>query len=70
MLTFQLSPVLVLLKKEDLLGQGDRPLTAGTIKDPSHATPNNQLAALGSLVLCLSENVLTVIIFVYVNYLL
>ena len=40
----------------------DRPSTAGITKEPSDATPNNQL----HFVLCTCENVLTITVFVYV----
>ena len=46
------------------LGSGRLSLNAGIAKEPSHATLNNQLAALGNLILCTCENVLTVTIFV------
>ena len=53
--------VLALPKKERLLGQEDCLSTAGIAKEPSHANPNNELAALRNSILYTCENVLTVI---------
>ena len=47
----QLLPVLVLSKKEGLLGQGDRLSNEGIAKEPAHAKPNNELAALRNSIL-------------------
>ena len=40
----------------------DRLSTAGIAKEPSHATPNNQLAAFQNSIVCMCENLPTVII--------
>ena len=60
--------MLVSSKKGDLLGQGDRPSIAGIAKEPSHATPNNQLTALPMYVWkCADRNYFSLTLFVVKN---